>query len=66
MSLAGDVGRALAHLRAAQRLLRAAYALDVLVHLNRAIRITEGRLTQNRPQQPPLAFEASDVDGAPV
>jgi len=66
MTTPRDVWRALAHLRAAQRLLRAAYALDVLIHLNRAIRVAEGRLQQNRPAQPPLAFEAADVDGVPV
>jgi hypothetical protein len=66
MGAGDDVWRALAHLRAAQRLLRAAYALDVLIPLNRAIRLAEARLARPRPTQPPLAFEAADVDGAPV
>ena len=66
MSVQVDVWRALQHLRAAQRLLRAAFALDVLIPLNRAIRVAEARLSRQRPAQPPLAFEAADVDGPAV
>ena len=58
MSTYGDVWQAVQHLRAAQRLLRGVYALDVLVPLNRAIRIAERRLVEDRPAQAPLAFEA--------
>jgi hypothetical protein len=61
MSAPGDLWRALAHLRAAQRLLRGVYALEVLIPLNRAIRATERRLAANRPVQGALELEAPDA-----
>ena len=61
--------RALAHLRAAQRLLRGVYALHVLIHVNKAIRATERQIARDRPAQGSLLeLEAAaiEVDGIPV
>ena len=60
MGTARDLTLALGHLRAAQRLLRGAYALAALVPLGKAIRATERLLTTGRPVQPTLELEAPD------
>jgi hypothetical protein len=55
-----DLGLALLHLQTAQRLLRASFALGPLVVVNKAIRLTDAMLSQNRPAQPRLALEADE------
>ena len=62
MTAPRDLWRAVQHLRAAQHLLRGVYALDVLVPLNKAIRLAERHLAADRPAQGTLALEAPALD----
>lgn len=65
MSRSEDLARARAHLAAAQRLLRDAFALRALAAVNRAVRALDATIAAGRPVQPVLALEAPDDPPAP-